>query len=124
MLQMNFCNDNEHDDENNVENIAIRCSTSENETGLSMKNMNTNYTDIITSFVLHTVLHHVVMSYIIDTHEQLKYDMDKHNPNWITGGLWYNTSICKKCIGNCLKNLLEIPELTYIISYILLMHIK
>ena len=22
--------------------------------------------------------------------------MDKHNPDWITGGPWYNTSICKQ----------------------------
>ena len=63
-----------------------------------MENMNTNYKDIITSFVLNTVLHHVSMSWIIETHEQLKYDMDKHNTNWMTGGTWYNTYICKKIL--------------------------
>ena len=50
-----------------------------------MKNINTNYKNIITSFLLNTVLHHVGMSCIIETHEQIKYDMEKHNPDWITG---------------------------------------
>ena len=44
-----------------------------------MKNMDTNYKDIITTFVLNTVLHHVGMSWIIERNKQLKYDMEKHN---------------------------------------------
>ena len=28
--------------------------------------------------------------------QQLKYDIDKHDPGWITGGPWYKTYICKK----------------------------
>ena len=47
--------------------------------------MNTNYKDLIISFVLNMVLHHVGMSWIIETHEQLKYDIDKHNPNLMVG---------------------------------------
>ena len=43
-----------------------------------MNNMNTNYKDKITSFLLNTVLHHVGLSWIIETREQLKYDMDEH----------------------------------------------
>ena len=56
-----------HDDQNKVENIDIRCSNCGKETVLSMKNMNTNYKDIITSFVLNTVLQYVCMSWIIKT---------------------------------------------------------
>ena len=26
----------------------------------------------------------------------MEYDIGKHNPDWITDGLWYNTSIVKK----------------------------
>ena len=26
--------------------------------------------------------------------------MDKHNSDWMTGGTWYNTCICKKIHGN------------------------
>ena len=96
MSQMCFCYNKEPDDKNDVKIVAIWCSNCGRETGLSMKNINTNYKDITTSFVLNAVLHHVVMSWIIETHKQLKYDMDKHNINWITCGSWYNTSICEK----------------------------
>ena len=99
MFQMRFWYDDEHDDQNNVESIVIRCSNCGKETGLSMKNMNTNHKNIITSFVLNIVLHHVGMSWIIETHEQLKHDTEKNYPNCMTGGPWYNTSICKKING-------------------------
>ena len=38
--------------------------------------MTTTYQDIITTFVLNTMLHHVSMLWMIENHEQLKYDMD------------------------------------------------
>ena len=41
--------------------------------------LDTTYQYIITNFVLNTMLHHVGMLWIIETHEELKYDMDKHN---------------------------------------------
>ena len=57
-----------------------------------MDNMNTKYKDIITSFVLNTVLHHVGMSWINGT-KKLVYDMEKQNSDRITGGPRYNTFI-------------------------------
>ena len=33
-------------------------------------------------------------------HEELKYYMEKHNSECMTGGPWYNNSICKKLHGN------------------------
>ena len=62
MFQMRFWYDIEHDNQNNVESIAIRYSNHGKEIALSMKNINTNYKYIITSFVLNTVLKHVGMS--------------------------------------------------------------
>ena len=41
--------------------------------------LNTTYQDIITTFMLNTIIHHVVMLWIIETHEKLKYYMDKNN---------------------------------------------
>ena len=76
---MHFWHDNEPDDKNDVKIIATSCSNCGKETVLFINNINTNYKDIITSFVLNTVLHSVGMSWIIEIHEQLKYDMDKHN---------------------------------------------
>ena len=48
MFRMSFWYDKEHDDQNNMKIIAIKCINCEKETYLSMKNMNTNYKDIIT----------------------------------------------------------------------------
>ena len=57
--------------------------------------MNTTYQNIITTFVLNTILHHAGMLWIIENNEQLQYDMDEHNSDWMTGGPWYNTYISK-----------------------------
>ena len=89
--------------------------------GLSMDNMNTKYKDIIVLFVSNTVLKHVGTSWIIETNKHLVCDMEKHNPDWVTIGPWYNTFISKNYME---KNLLIIQEQTYIISCVLLMHIK
>ena len=64
-----------------------------------MKNINTNYNDIINQFLLNTLLHRVGISWIIEKNQEFKYYIYKHNPYWITGGTWYNTSICKKLYG-------------------------
>ena len=56
---------------------------------IDVDHLNTTYQDIITTFVLNTMLHYVDMLQIIETHEQLQYDMDKHNSEWMTGGPWH-----------------------------------
>ena len=66
---------------------------------IDVDNMNTTYQDIITTFVLNKMLHHVGMLWIIENHDELKYDMDIQNLNWMIFGPWYNTSICKKLRG-------------------------
>ena len=81
--------------------------------------LKTNYQEIITTFVLNKMLHHVGMIWIIENHEQLQYDMDIQNSYWMTGGPCYNTSIFKKLHGNCLRDLLSIQELTDIITCVL-----
>ena len=47
------------------------------------------------------------MLWIIETHEQLKYDTDKHNSYWMTGVPLYNTYICKKLHGNVFEGLIR-----------------
>ena len=74
---------------------------------IDVDNMNTTYQDIITTFVLNTMLHHVGMLWTIETHEQLQYDMDKHNSEWITGGPWYNTYICNKLHGKVFEGFIR-----------------
>ena len=75
---------------------AIRCSNRGKETMIDVGNLNNTYQYILTTFVLNTMLHHIGMLWIIETHEQLKYYMDKHNSEWMTGGTWYNIYIFVK----------------------------
>ena len=50
---------------------------------------------MITKFVLNEILHHVGMSWIICSNEEIKYEIDKSNcPDWLNKGPWYNTDIC------------------------------
>ena len=45
------------------------------------------------------MLHHGGLTWIIENHEDLKYDMELQNSDWMKGGPWYNPSICKKLYG-------------------------
>ena len=72
-----------------------------------MNNMNTDYKDIITTFVLNTILHHVVMSWIIETREQLKYDIYENDQYQIISGPWYNTYIRKKLHGTVFEEFIR-----------------
>ena len=58
--------------------ICIGCINSG--TGLSVKNKNKNNKDMITKFFSNLVLNHVGLSWIIETKQQLEYDIEKHNP--------------------------------------------
>ena len=66
--------------------------------------LETYYQEIITTFVLNKMLHHVGMIWIIENHEDLKYDMEIQNSYYITGGPWYNTSIWKKLHGKLFES--------------------
>ena len=69
-----------------VVKIAMRFSSCGKETMIYIDIMNTTYQDIINPFLLNKMLQHIGMLWIIGTHEQLKYDMDKHYSYWMTGG--------------------------------------
>ena len=74
--------------------------------------------------MLNKVLHHVVMSWIIETNQQWKYDIEKHNPDWITYGTWYNTYICTKLYETAFENVLDMQALIDIILCVLLVHMR
>ena len=103
IFKMRLWYDKENLEKNVVENVSIMCRNCGKKTGLYLRNTNTNYKDMITKFVLNTVLHHVGMSWIIETIQQLEYDIYKDNPDWITYGTWYNTSIFTKLHGRVFK---------------------
>ena len=50
--------------------------------------------------MLNEILHHVGMSCIIYSNEEMLYDLDKINhPNWLNKGPWYNTNIYSMLYG-------------------------
>ena len=71
MFNMSLWYDNKNLEKNVVDNICIRCINCGETIGSSVKN--TNYKDMVTKFVLNSVLHHVGLSWIIETNQQLEY---------------------------------------------------
>ena len=55
------------------------CNNCGKEKMIDVDNLNTTYQDIITNFVLNTMLQHSGVLRIIETHEQLQYDMEKYS---------------------------------------------
>ena len=68
--------------------------------------LNTKYRDIITTFVFNTMLHHLGMLWIIENHEQLKYDTDIKIQ--IAGLVVHGIThlFVRDCMENCLRDLL------------------
>ena len=50
--------------------------------------------------------------------------MDKHNSEWMTGGSWYNKSICENLHGRVFEVFIKTQELTDIISCVILTQIE
>ena len=76
-----------------VKIISVGFINFEKEKGLYL--INSSFQEIITKFVLNEILHHVGMSWIICSNEEVKYEIDEINhPYWLNKGPWYNTAIC------------------------------
>ena len=56
------------------------------------------------------MLHHVNMSWMIETNQKLKYDIEKHNLDWIAGGPYYNTSTSEIFHGAVFENYIRIAR--------------
>ena len=78
--------------------IGIRCINRKKETGFFL--INSTFEEIITKFVLNLILHHVGMSWIIRSNNEMKYEIDKSNhQDLLNKGPWYNTDICSRLYG-------------------------
>ena len=54
---------------------------------------------MVTKFVLNRVLHHVGLSWIFESTQQLEYGIEEHIPYQLTDFPWYNISICTTLYG-------------------------
>ena len=82
--------------------VSIKYINCNIKTGL---NPETNFTwvddEIIAKFVLNAIWHHVGMSWIISSNQEMEYEMDKNNHQYLLNkGPWYNTSIGLKLHGS------------------------
>ena len=82
--------------------LSINCINYKRETGLNSEtNFTWVYDEIITKFLLNVIFHHVGISWIISSNQEMDYEMDKNNhQDWLNKGPWYNISICSKLHGS------------------------
>ena len=60
---------------------------------------------MISKFVLNAILHHVGMSWIIYSNDEMRYEIDKNNhPDWLNKVTWYNTAICSRLHGSLFED--------------------
>ena len=74
MFKLRLFYDKHNEEENVVKTIAIQCINFHKSTGLFLKYK--TFKVMITKFVLNTVLNHMVLSWIIYSKNQMKYDME------------------------------------------------
>ena len=62
-------------DKENLDFIAIRCINCKTKTAIYLQN--SVFEEMITTSVLYTILHHVGMSWIISSNNEMKYEIEK-----------------------------------------------
>ena len=71
--------------------LSLKCTNCKIETGLNSEtNFTWVYDKIITKFVLNAILHHVGMSWIISSNQEIEYDMTtkSNHLDWLNKGPW------------------------------------
>ena len=87
--------------------VSLKCINYEKETGLNAETgFKEFYDEVITQFVLNTMLDHVGMSWIISSKKEMDYDnfTNSKNLEWFDTGPWYNKNICYKLHGTTFED--------------------
>ena len=85
-----------------LDTLCLKCINCKKETGLNSETTFTwVYDKVITKFVLNEMLHHVGMSLIISSNQEMEYDMTTkiNNLDWLNKVPWYKKHICSKLHG-------------------------
>ena len=62
---------------------------------------------MITKLLLNAIFQHVVMSWIISSNNELKYEIDEtYHQDWLSKGPWYNTDIFSRLYGSLFECLI------------------
>ena len=90
-------------DKEKLDLIAISSINSKKETGLYLQN--STFEEMITKCVLDAILHHVGMSWIISSKDEMKYEIDEINhQDCLNKVPWYNTYICSRLHGSLFED--------------------
>ena len=76
-----------------LDSVYLKCNNCKRETGLKTKSSFEEFYDkIITPFVMNSMLHHVGMSWIISSKEEMYYDNSTNRKNlvWFDTSPWHN----------------------------------
>ena len=79
-----------------LDTVSLKCINCKRETGLDPETIFTwVYDEIITKFVLNTMLHNVGMSWMISSNQEMEYEMNTkiNHLDWLNKGPWYNRNI-------------------------------
>ena len=74
-----------------LDTVSLKCINCKRETGLKPETIFTwVYDEIIPKFVLNEMLHHVGMSWIISSNQEMEYEMntESNNLDWMNKGPW------------------------------------
>ena len=85
--------------DNDLEVVPLKCINCKKEIGLNSETPFTLvYDEVMTKFLLNAMLHHVGMSWIISSNQEMYYDMTtkSNHIDWFNKGPRYNTNICSK----------------------------
>ena len=85
-----------------LDTVSLKCIHCKRETCLYPEiSFTWVYDEIITKFVLNAMLHHVGMSWIISSNQEMEYEMNTNSNHldWPNKVPWYNRNICSKLHG-------------------------
>ena len=106
--------------------LSIKCINCKRETGLNSETSFTwLYNEIVTKFVLNSILHYVGMSWIISSNREMEYEMNtkSNHLDWFNKGPWYNRNICFKLHGSRFEDFItqartdQYNLMYYLVSY-------
>ena len=74
---------------------------------------------MITKFVLNSILHHVGMSWITSSNDEMEYEIDESNHQyWLNKGPWYNTAIYSRSHGSMLEDFITHARTDILLNYV------
>ena len=95
--------------EGTVNEVTLKCMNCKREKYIQHKSDKEFIDKMITPFMMNSMLHHVVMSWIISSKKGMDYEnfSQRETVDWFDKGPWYNKSICSKLYGTTFEGFIK-----------------